>query len=241
MEKVLENTSWIRNAELYFDSRDVLHVLVEEREPVARIFTTGGYSFYIDSSGHKLPLLQKFSIRVPVVTGFVHGGEWKRKDSILMEQVKEVAGFIYSHPFWNAQIGQIDITPERNFELIPVVGDHIIRIGPGKNVDEKLNRLFVFYRQVLSRAGMNRYAAVDVQFKDQVIGIKKGPVNRIDSIQLEKNIQELMAKASLLNPDAAMLPGQVAPVPFETDSVIKRAPVVKNDSVQPKAVMQRRM
>ena len=40
MEDLLENNVWIRDAELYFDNKDVLHVTVTEREPVARIFTT---------------------------------------------------------------------------------------------------------------------------------------------------------------------------------------------------------
>jgi cell division protein FtsQ len=55
LEVLLEKDSWIKDAELYFDSRDVLHVSVVEREPVARIFTVYGSSFYIDSSGHMMP------------------------------------------------------------------------------------------------------------------------------------------------------------------------------------------
>ncbi|HEU0064120.1 MAG TPA: hypothetical protein VFQ58_03780, partial [Flavisolibacter sp.] len=50
IEKGLENNAWVRNAELFFDTKDVLHVVVEERQPIARVFTTEGSSFYIDSS-----------------------------------------------------------------------------------------------------------------------------------------------------------------------------------------------
>ncbi len=57
LEKALEQHSWIRDAKLYFDSRNILHVSVAEREPIARIFTTAGTSFYIDSAGLRLPLL----------------------------------------------------------------------------------------------------------------------------------------------------------------------------------------
>src|SRR6476660_2342644 len=57
LEKVLRRNPWIRNAELYFDSGDVLHVQVTERAPIARVFTTSGSSFYMDSSGHHMPLL----------------------------------------------------------------------------------------------------------------------------------------------------------------------------------------
>ncbi len=50
MEKQLEKEVWIKNAELFFDNNNVLKILIEEREPVARIFTVTGNSFYIDSS-----------------------------------------------------------------------------------------------------------------------------------------------------------------------------------------------
>ena len=55
---------------MWFDNRNVLHVEVYEREPIARIFTTAGNSFYIDSTERKLPLSDKMSARVPVFTGF---------------------------------------------------------------------------------------------------------------------------------------------------------------------------
>ena len=81
LEASLEHNSWNREAELYVDSSNALHVLVEERDPIARVFTVEGNSFYIDSSGHRMPLLDKVSVRVPVVTGYPDKGKgtaWHR-------------------------------------------------------------------------------------------------------------------------------------------------------------------
>jgi cell division protein FtsQ len=208
LEEGLKTDPWIKNAELYFDSKDDLHVFVEEREPIARVFTIAGNSFYMDSSGAKMPLLDKMSIRVPVVTGFTSAAKFNGADSALLQQTKQVVQFIYNNGFWNAQVGQIDITTERKFELIPVIGDHIIKLGDGENVEEKLNRLFVFYKQVMSKVGFNKYAALDVEFKNQVLAIKKEPTSPVDSIQLKKNIEELMNRASMQNIDEDMLPDQ---------------------------------
>ncbi len=206
LEDGLKTNSWIRNAELYFDSKDALHVFVEEREPVARVFTTQGSSFYMDSSGTRMPLLDKMSIRVPVVTGFTGAKKLNATDSVLLQQTKQVVQFIYGNEFWNAQVGQIDITPEKKFELIPVIGDHIIKLGDGENIEEKLNKLYVFYNQVMSKVGFNKYAALDVEFKGQVVAIKKAPTSPVDSIQLKKNIEELMNRANMQNIDEDMLP-----------------------------------
>ena len=208
LENGLRTNPWVSSAELYFDSKDVLHVFVREREPVARVFTAGGNSFYMDSSGARMPLLDKMSIRVPVFTGFTSARKFNAADSALLQQTKQIAQFICNNGFWNAQIGQIDITTEKKFELIPVIGDHIIKLGDGENIEEKLSRLFVFYKQVMSKVGFNKYAALDVEFKGQVVAIKKEPTSPVDSIQLQKNIEELMNRASMQNIDDDMLPDQ---------------------------------
>jgi cell division protein FtsQ len=231
LENGLKTNSWIRYAELYFDSKDALHVFIEEREPIARVFTIAGNSFYMDSSGARMPLLDKMSIRVPVVTGFTSARKFNSADSALLQQTKQVTQFIYSNEFWNAQVGQIDITTERKFELIPVIGDHIIKLGEGENVEEKLNRSYVFYKEVMSKVGFNKYAALDVEFNGQVVAIKKEPTSPIDSIQLQKNIEELMNRASMQNIDDDMLPDQNLNVKADSTVSITAA---QNNSVSTK-------
>ena len=223
LEKGLKTNPWIKNAELYFDSKDALHVFVQEREPIARVFTIAGNSFYMDSSGATMPLLDKMSIRVPVVTGFTSARKFNAADSALLQQTKQVVQFIYSNEFWNAQVGQIDITTERKFELIPVIGDHIIKLGDGENVEEKLINLYVFYKQVMSKVGFNKYAALDVEFKGQVVAIKKEPTSPVDSIQLQKNIEQLMNKANMQNIEEDMLPDQTLNTTLADTTVSKTA------------------
>ncbi|MGZ3880599.1 MAG: cell division protein FtsQ/DivIB [Flavisolibacter sp.] len=233
LEDGLKTNPWIKNAELYFDSKDALHVFVQEREPIARVFTIAGNSFYMDSSGARMPLLDNMSIRVPVVTGFTSARKFNGADSTLLQQTKQVVRFIYSNEFWNAQVGQIDITTERKFELIPVIGDHIIKLGDGENVEEKLNNLYVFYKQVMSKVGFNKYAALDVQYDGQVIAIKKEPASPVDSIQLQKNIQELMNKANMQNIEEDMLPAQ--DLNTKTDSTVSTT-AAKNNLVSTKTI-----
>ena len=197
LEKTLEKHLWIRDAELYFDSRDVLHVTVSERVPVARVFTTAGASFYIDSSGRRMPLLPQVTVRVPVVTSFPDGKILRKQDSAVVNELTTIAQYINMHPFWSVQIAQIDVTPSGTFELLPVVGNHIIRIGRSENLEEKLSNLMLFYKQVLRNTGLDKYAVIDVQYKDQVVGSHEKTTSKVDSVQLHKNIQELIKKTKL--------------------------------------------
>ena len=233
MERLLEKSSWIDHAEIYFDSQDVLHITATERQPVARIFTVSGTSFYIDSAAVRMPLLQKLSIRVPVVTNFPSIKKMDANDSALLKDVKQLAQFIIKDPLWNAQVAQIDIVNGKNFELIPTIGNHIIKIGTAENIDEKFRRLYVFYKNVLSKTGFDHYSIVDVQYKDQVVATQRGTISKVDSIQLQKNIQALMKKAK---------EAQDAQQPMDIDSTKQPIKIFQNteiDTAQAKEVIEK--
>lgn len=201
LEELLEENHWIKDAELYFDNRDVLHITVTEREPIARIFTTEGSSYYIDSSGQRMPLSDKMSARVPVFTGLPEMEKPTKQDIILFNEIKTAAQFIINDSFWMAQVSQIDITPDRNFEMIPVVGNHLVRLGNGEQIAQKFHRLFVFYNKVLSKAGFEKYKIIDVQYAGQVIGIKGSSNSKIDLAQLKLNINKLLQQAKQIEND----------------------------------------
>jgi cell division protein FtsQ len=205
LEQLLEKNVWIRDAELYFDNRNVLHVTIIEREPIARVFTTNGKSFYIDNSARAMPLSDKLSARVPVFTGFPDKKIVLRKDSVLVNNVIQIAQFIQNDSFWMSQVAQIDITPARDFEMIPVVGDHLVKLGNGDDAENKFRRLFIFYKEVLSKTGFDKYKVLDIQFRGQVIA-KKGLANgKVDSIQLRKNVEKLLRQSKEIQVDTVVV------------------------------------
>ena len=55
LERVVESDPWVRSAELYLDNQDILNVNVVQRDPVARVFTFSGSSFYLDDTAAHLP------------------------------------------------------------------------------------------------------------------------------------------------------------------------------------------
>jgi cell division protein FtsQ len=192
LEESLKAHKWIAKAELYFDSRDALHVSVTERVPIARVFTTTGSSFYFDSTAHQMPLLQDVSLRLPVITNFTASKKWTADDSAFAKKMIRLVNHVNADPFWSAQVAQINITPERKIEMIPVVGNHLLKLGYPDDVENKLKNLFLFYNQVLYRSGITKYSEVSAEYSGQVIGVLKGSASAVDSIQLKKNIDALM-------------------------------------------------
>jgi cell division protein FtsQ len=195
LEQSLEHNTWINDAELYFDNKDVLHVTVTEKEPVARIFTTANSSFYIDSLGRKIPLSDKMSARVPVFTGFPDKKVLSAKDSVLLNEVRMTANFIVNDPFWMAQVAQIDINGEGTFEMTPVVGNHTVKLGSGADIDKKFHRLMIFYKQVLSKTGFDKYKMIDVRYKGQVVVAKQVGDVKVDMVQLRRNVEKLLKQS----------------------------------------------
>ncbi len=204
LEQLIKGNAWVKSANLYFDNKEVLHIAVEEKEPVARIFTTAGKSFYIDKEGAKMPLSEMMSARVPVFTNFPDKKVLSMKDSMLLNDIMSTASFILNDSFWMAQTEQVDITEDRNFEMIPTIGNHIVKLGKGNDIEKKFHRLLIFYQQVLSKTSFDKYRTIDVQYAGQVIG-SKAKMTRVDSMQLKKNIEKLLQEARKMQNDTIAL------------------------------------
>lgn len=185
LEALLETNLWIRNAEMFFDNNDVLHVDITEREPVARVFKLSGQSFYVDELGEQLPLTNDQIARVPVFTNFPdETTDAIVKDSLLQQQLKEIGQYILKHDFWMAQIDQVNIN-NYEFELIPKLGSHLIAFGRGDEIEQKFNRLLLFYKKVMQKTGWNYYSNLDVRFKKQLVAVRRDSVSLFKSFEIK--------------------------------------------------------
>ncbi|MBK8521764.1 MAG: hypothetical protein IPL54_13165 [Chitinophagaceae bacterium] len=175
LETALKLNVWIKSAELFFDNNEILQVTVQEREPIARVFTSTGTTFYIDDELAMLPLSEKFSARLPVFTSFPSDKKILAKaDSNLLGDIKMISLAIQKDSFSMAMIDQIDITPQRLFEMIPKIGNQLIVFGDATEVNTKLQKLKIFYKEVMVKAGWNSYSVINVQYKNQVVAKRKG-------------------------------------------------------------------
>lgn len=233
LEKMLEDNVWIRDAELYFDNKEALHVIVTEREPLARLFTTAGKTYYVDRDQKLMPVSDKLTAKLPVFTGFPEKKKLSSADSVLLGQVRDMAAFIQGNLFWKAQVSQIDITVEREFEMVPLVGNHIVKLGKGDDMAKKFHRLFVFYKEVLSKAGFDAYKTIDVQYVGQVVAVK-GTATRGDIEQSRKNVEKLMQLARDMDNQEMILPApnptQLNPADTIDNNNEERLPAINSNN-----------
>lgn len=194
LENDLQKNIWVKQAQLYFDNNAMLQVIVIEREPVARVFTNSGTTFYIDSATTMLPLSEKYSARLPVFTGFPSDkAVLLKQDSLLLKDIYTISMAIQQDTFWMAMIDQIDITPQRNFELVPKVGNSIIIFGDAVNATEKLQKLLLFYKEVIVKTGWDKYSVINVQYANQIVAKRKGAEDKTSDSLRTLQLMHLMA------------------------------------------------
>src|SRR5690606_35648121 len=70
--------------------------------------------------------------------------------------------------FWKAQITELNIDGKGRIRIVPAVGDERIEFGYPENVDEKLKKLMIFYKEILPRVGWNKYDRVNLEFDGQI-------------------------------------------------------------------------
>jgi len=166
IEKVVLGYEVVRNAKVYITGNKQICIAVEEREPIIRIMSNTGESYYIDRDGERIPVSKHFTAYLPLATGTI-------KEAFAKEELYKFALFLQKDNFWNAQIEQIVVMPNEEVKLIPRVGDQEIIMGSLSDHKEKLSKLMTFYKKGQSKTGWNKYKELNLKFDKQVVGTKR--------------------------------------------------------------------
>ena len=76
-------------------------------------------------------------------------------------------------PFYSALVEQIYLSNVGEYILIPKVGQQKIILGPYEEIEDKLERLKIFYKQGIPYEGWQKYKSINLKFKDQVVCKKR--------------------------------------------------------------------
>lgn len=172
IEKKIRKQPFIKNANLYSDLKGNLVVRVELRRPIARIVRNDGPDGYIAEDGTIMPVSEKFTSRVILVSGgFVpkmleQSNMNSKEDS---RQILELINNIRADQFWSAQIAQLDIDSKVRVTLYPQVGDERIEFGKPDDLEVKFRKLMIFYKEILPRSGWNKYNRVNLEYEGQIV------------------------------------------------------------------------
>ena len=165
LEDELRKHPLISNAECYRTSDNRIGIEITQRLPILRVMAANGENYYVDIKGQTMPVPES-AADVAIVTGHV-------TKAFATKELYEFGMFLRKNPLWQAQIQQINVTPTKELELVPRVGDHIIFLGKPGNYENKFERLKTFYKKGLNEIGWNKYSRISLEFNNQIIGTKK--------------------------------------------------------------------
>jgi cell division protein FtsQ len=191
LENIINTNPYIKQAQVYSTIDGWVQIDVQQRIPVLRIINSVNESFYVDNTGNFMPLSDKFSEPVLVANGFLFdtyvqkhvrdSSAYIKGDSIArlntIDQVYYLANYINADTLCSSLIEQIYVNAFQEIELVPRLGNHIIILGDITDLDEKMKKLVVFYRQGLNEAGWDQYETVNLKFKKQVVCKKRKVIN----------------------------------------------------------------
>lgn len=172
VERILEEDAFVKNAEVTMAANSQLSIYIEQRQPILRIIDNVGASYYIDGDGNKIPTSPHYTARTLVATGDIqpHTPEFmNRRQRHEIRDLFELTHFIIADELWKALFEQIYVNRRGEFVLIPKVGDQTIIFGDLANVENKFNRLKIFYEEAMSREGWQKYHSIDLRYRGQVV------------------------------------------------------------------------
>jgi cell division protein FtsQ len=172
VEKKIRKNPFIKDAQLYSDLKGNLVVSAEVRRPIARIVRNDGPDGYIAEDGTVMPVSDKFTSRVILISGSYVRELLKQNDVNKTDEGKELMALINTireDEFWSAQIAQLDIDSKRRITIYPQVGDERIEFGRPEDVEVKLKKLMIFYKEIMPRMGWNKYDRVNLEYEGQIV------------------------------------------------------------------------
>ncbi len=172
IESKLKYDKHILDADLYGDLKGNLVVDVELRRPIARIVQSDAPDAYISEDGVIMPVSEKYTSRVVLISGaFVKGllesGDLNKSEE--GKQILEMIEFINDDKFWKAQVAQLDINSAGKISIYPQITGQRVEFGKPENIEVKFKKLMIFYKDILPQRGWTRYERVNLEYEGQVI------------------------------------------------------------------------
>lgn len=181
IEKSLKANPYIAFATVYADMDGIIHIEVQQRQPILRIINSNDQDYYIDRNGLKMPVSGNFTANVLVANGRIMEHFTGKVDTLITKLAADLyktALYIKSDSVWDAQIEQLFVNDKSDIELVPRVGIQRIILGSADSLEIKMNNLLAFYKQAMPKVGWDTYKTINIKYTNQIVCEK----NKIDSL-----------------------------------------------------------
>jgi cell division protein FtsQ len=163
LERSINNHPYVHQCETYVTVDGVLHVMIQQKEPIARVYHNG-HAYYLDYEGRSMPLSDNYTSRVPVFLGDIAVAN--------REEVLKVLRLIHDDLLLNKSITGVELTKRGSLILKNRGFDFDVEFGKPVNVDKKFANYKAFMQKAVQDSIAFQYKKINLRFTQQVVCTK---------------------------------------------------------------------
>lgn len=187
IERFVASISQVKTVDTYRTFGNEWKVDIQLRKPIARIFNNYDETFYLSSDGYTMLTSPIHTARIVVVTGEIEDRQNSETVDVIinndslksirkLDDIYRITNYVCNDPLLGSLIGQLHLNKWGEFVMIPIVGDQRIVFGSAyteKEVEEKFEKLKVFYEEAIEVEGWNKYSEISLKYDGQIVCKKK--------------------------------------------------------------------
>lgn len=163
LERSINNHPFVHHCDTYVTVDGILHVSVQQKEPIARVFHNKSV-YYLDYEGKKIPLSDNYSARVPVFFGDFTVSNQKEVLKILQK--------IHDDLLLKKNITGIELTQRGNLIFKNRGFNFVVEFGKPVNIDKKFANYKAFLQKAFQDSIAFQYKKINLRFTQQVVCTK---------------------------------------------------------------------
>ncbi len=180
VENIITSNPYVDKVDCYVTIDGEMLINIKEKQPIVRIYNKENSSCYIDDKGNIFGVSNKFAPRVLIANGYItnkiENGS-NINDSIYnnshFKDIFILTKLINSSNLLSAQISQIYVNSKGKYDLIPTIGNQLIKFGSLENAEKKIQKLDAYYHKYLKTSIWNNYKTINLIYKNQIVCTKK--------------------------------------------------------------------
>jgi cell division protein FtsQ len=179
IRQILKKNLYIASANIYTNIEGCFNIKIKQRKPIILIINKRNQKYYINEEGLIFPASSKYFARVLIANGNINERHIPAKNNVIdtdtlhgqsiHRQILSMARAIINDELLNAQIDQIYVNDQGEFELVPKLGGHLIIFGDINNMEEKFTKLVAFYKQGIGEKGWRKYKKINLKYENQIV------------------------------------------------------------------------
>ena len=166
IEEVLGHSEYLENVECVKSKDGVLLIRASQLVPVMRVFDNDGISYYVNASGKRMNATAFYHSDVPVVQGHF-------TNAFPPTRLLPLVNYVEKDSLLRTLVSMYTVRDSNNIFLVPNIYGHVVNIGNLTKIEQKFEKLKLFYRKVMPAKGWETYDTISVKWSHQVVATRR--------------------------------------------------------------------